>query len=131
MTWGTTDNEFQAAQYRSSRSHCSRELLEAISGVAPVKWLSISPRNLPIDGPACGFEDYSLKVNVHDVRPEVTCPKCRALMRAVRPQSAPLHEVKLDYARRPCGYVGGEQMSMTDYTLRVRIRSNRQEEEQP
>lgn len=119
--WTPQQIEFDAFQYRHSRSHCARELLEAIAGIAPEAWLGFSPRHAEIDKPACGEEGYVLTVGVFDVRPEVTCPKCRVLMRAVRPQSAPLHErFTIDgimYYR-----VGGEPMLLDEYTERVGIR---------
>lgn len=130
--WEPREAEFQRRQYLGSRSHCARELLEAIGGIGPKAWMGFSPRNEPIDRPACGAEGYVLLVGVSDVRPEVTCPRCRALMRAVRPESAPLHErIKLLSANvdgtiiqlnQMVYFVGGEQVTATEYAGRLSMR---------
>lgn len=119
--WEPHEAEFQRHQYLGGRGHASRELLEAIAGIAPKKWMGFSPRNEPIDRPACGTEGYALTVTVWDVRPEVTCQRCRVLMRAIRPEAAPLHE-RIEVAGVRYFYVGGEQVTATEYAERLSMR---------
>lgn len=84
-------------RYRHSRSHATIQLLEAMQGISPVHRLDTWRQ--PSEDVACKPVDarlfeFAKRVYAWDVRPDVTCPKCRALMRAIRPESALLYEVR-------------------------------------
>lgn len=120
--WDQRDIDFQGMQYLGSRGHCTVELLEAISGIAPAKWGGLSPRHSWIDKPVCGYIGHALVVTVHDVRAEVTCPRCRSLMRALRPESAPLHE-RIRVGDSLYYLVGGEPVKLAEYVDRLARRA--------
>lgn len=120
-------------QYRYSRTHATVQLLDAIRGIAPVLNPSHWPY-LPAERPACGEPtEFAGIVMAWDVRCEVTCPKCRALMRAARPESAPVYESKFElkpalnsltgevryYQLLNYFWVGGEPVSRVEFEERL------------